>query len=121
MMIDIIEAYGLKDITESRLIEMFNNEASYYRLLHELRASEQLNETMKSEYMTGSKRIRELQVKNQDLDKKLKKQKRKAKRKCRQMKIEYLSEIVYLKSKLYDNSNIYEVKKKKPQNIVKIR
>ena len=117
----LIDVWGLRDITDERIIEMYENEDKYYRLMERTKELERHNEALKSEYISGGKKIRELIVSNQALSKELKKHKRKSKKKYRDMKLEYVSEILLLKSKLYDNYNIYEVKKEMPQNVVKIR
>ena len=116
-MINIKIIEEMMSISNMEIREIVSNSA---RMKKEHENILRKNDILIAQYLVQEKTIKDIKEENTHLRKKLKKKSRKSRNKYKNMKMELVTEILYLKSKLYDKNNIYEVKGRKTQNIVKL-
>jgi len=97
-----------------------NKISKYDKLQEENVELKKLKEYLVLKHIAAESNISEKERQIKKLENEIKSNKKKAKDKYKKMKLELMNEVIYLKSRIVDKDNIYEVIKRKPQNIVQI-
>ena len=108
----------IKEILSNNILEDSDKAGKYDKLLKEYNELERKNRLLVEDYHKNSSQIRMLTEENKRLKEASFQNQKKYKKKVKRIKHQFMTEIVYLKSG--NKYNIYELKKEKPQNIVKI-
>jgi len=107
----------IKEILVENVVEYASKAEKYDRMKAEYNNAIRNADHLITEHLLNCAIIKELKSSLIKKDEEIKSLKRKYKKKCRRLK----AEMVYIKAVSGEKPHIYEVKKEKAQNIVKIR
>jgi uncharacterized protein involved in exopolysaccharide biosynthesis len=104
----MVKQFMIKDIEEN-MEEIYDKYCRYDKLKDEYNDLKEKKEYMTIRYASYIKQVGDLSIELKDKQKEIDKLKKKHKKKTRRLKHDYQSEIVYLRQKMREQSNIIQI------------